>query len=254
MGLVVAEGWFEARDVGDGVSLIEETHVHPYMRCNIWLVRGRDRDLLIDSGSGLRRLRGDPVLGGRPVVAAATHIHFDHVGCLHEFDDRRAHEAEADDFAEMRDAVTLAPMFRAFDDPVSALPHAGWTPAGYRIEPAPITDRLQDGDRIDLGDRVLTVLHLPGHSPGSVGFFEEATGLLFSGDALYEGDVYDNLPCSEVATYEATMRRLLALPIRLGHGGHGPSFDEARKNELAADYLAGRRRQGCPQAWLDTLV
>ena len=44
-----------------------------------------------------------------------------------------------------------------------------------------------------------------------------------------------------------TMERLRELDIRIGHGGHCASFDRARKDVLVEEYLAGRRRQGCPQ-------
>ena len=245
--MLVAEDWYEQRDVGDEVALITERHVHSWARCNIWYVRGRDRDLLIDSGSGLRPL--SPVLprtAGRPVLAVATHIHFDHVGALHEFSDRRAHPAEAPYYATMPDRETLAPVFRALEDPVAALPHPGWRAADYRVEPAPIDITLDDGAIIDLGDRRLTVLHLPGHSPGSVGFFDERNGVLFSGDALYDGELLDGLERSDIEAYCGTMERLRSLAIRIGHGGHCASFDQARKDVLVAEYLAGRRRQGCP--------
>jgi len=43
---------------------------------------------------------------------------------------------------------------------------------------------VRDGDIIDLGDRAFEVLHLPGHSPGSIALFEAATKTLFSGDAI----------------------------------------------------------------------
>ena len=171
--MVVAEHWYEHREIGDGVMLITEPHVHSWARCNIWYVRGRDRDLLIDAGSGLRPL--SPVLprsAGRPVLAVATHIHFDHVGALHEFASRCAHASEAPHYATMPDHETLAPVFRTLQDPVSALPHAGWDAASYRLQPAPIDVVLDEGAVIDLGDRQFTVLHLPGHSPGSIGFLD----------------------------------------------------------------------------------
>jgi hypothetical protein len=38
------------------------------------------------------------------------------------------------------------------------------------------------------------------------------------------------------------MQRLLDLPIRIGHGGHGPSFDRARMREIASSYLRRRER------------
>ena len=246
--LEVAETWYRSRELGDGVTLIWEPHVHPFARCNIWYVRGQERDLLIDSGLGLRPLM--PVLPrspGRPLVAVATHAHFDHIGALHECPDRRAHTAEADGYADMLDSLTLAPLFRELAEPVTALPYDSWRAASFRIAAAPVHAALGEGDRIDLGDRVFTILSLPGHSPGSIGLFDERAGVLFSGDALYDGELIDDFPSSKVEHYRATMERLNALDIRVGHGGHGPSFDAARKRVLVRDYLAGKRQQGCPQ-------
>jgi glyoxylase-like metal-dependent hydrolase (beta-lactamase superfamily II) len=245
--MIVAENWYERREVGDGVVLVTEPYVHSWARCNIWYVRGRDRDLLIDAGSGLRPL--SPVLqrvAGQPVLAVATHIHFDHVGALHEFPDRCAHAAEAPHYASMPDRETLAPVFRGLENAVTALPLAGWCPEHYRVEPAPIDVTLEDGEMIDLGDRQLTVLHLPGHSPGSIGFLDGRNGILFSGDALYDGELLDALERSDIESYIRTMHRLRLLDIRIGHGGHCASFDRARKDVLVDEYLAGRRRQGCP--------
>ena len=86
MTLRVADQWYESRTLHDGVTLIRETHVHPDLRCNIWHLRGRDRDLLIDSGLGLVSLRDEmSQLLDREVLAVASHTHFDHIGCHHEF-------------------------------------------------------------------------------------------------------------------------------------------------------------------------
>ena len=43
--------------MADGVTLIHEPWIKPFFRCNIWHVRGRDRDLLFDSGLGHVSLR-----------------------------------------------------------------------------------------------------------------------------------------------------------------------------------------------------
>src|SRR5215468_3942896 len=94
--LKVATSWFERRTMGEGVTWIWEPHVTPFIRCNIWHVRGRDRDLIIDTGSGLCPLKPSLAeLIGKPVTAVATHIHYDHVGGLHEFDQRMMHRIEA---------------------------------------------------------------------------------------------------------------------------------------------------------------
>ncbi len=86
------------------------------------------------------------------------------------------------------------------------------------------------------------MLHLPGHSPGSVGLWERATGVLFSGDAVYDGPLLDELDGSDIDAYSATMRRLRDLPVTVVHGGHEPSFGRERLVEICDSYLAARRR------------
>ncbi len=82
------------------------------------------------------------------------------------------------------------------------------------------------------------MLHLPGHSPGSIGLWEAATGALFSGDAIYDGPLLDDLPGSDVAAYRRTMQRLLTLPVQVVHAGHDPSFGPERLHQLVGAYLA----------------
>ena len=73
---------------------------------------------------------------------------------------------------------------------------------------------VDEGDEIDLGDRRLTVLHLPGHTPGETGLWEEATRTLFSGDCVYEsGVLLDELPESDIPDYVRSMERLREIPF-----------------------------------------
>ena len=107
------------------------------------------------------------------------------------------------------------------------------------MTPATPTALLHEGDLLDLGDRVFTVLHLPGHSPGSIGLWEAETGILFSGDAVYrDGPLLDALPGSDVDAYIRTMHRLRDLPVRTVHGGHDPSFGRPRLLEVVEAYVA----------------
>ena len=89
--------WYRIRTLDDGVSRILEAHVAADWRCNIWHVRGRDRDLIIDTGLGLQPIAKDiMMLAERPVIALCTHSHHDHAGGLCQFETRLGHAAEAD--------------------------------------------------------------------------------------------------------------------------------------------------------------
>jgi glyoxylase-like metal-dependent hydrolase (beta-lactamase superfamily II) len=238
MRMATAESWYEVTALGEGVTHIHEPFIHPFYRCNIWHVRGRDRDLLIDSGMGVVSLRSQvAALAERPVLALASHTHFDHIGNHHEFAERLAHPAEAELMAHPDRAGTLADIY-VKDDIFTALPPVpGWRAELYEVEPAPATRLVSEGDVLDLGDRHLEVMHLPGHSPGSIGLWEERTGILFSGDAIYDGELIDDAYHSDLDDYIRTMRRLRDMPATIVHGGHFPSFGRERLRELAQAFL-----------------
>jgi len=253
MTLPIARRWFDLERLSDGITRIWEPHVIRVMQCNIWHVRGRDRDLLIDTGMGIASLHeAAQHLFDKALTAVATHTHLDHVGSLHEFPDRIVHVDEAEtllrpseNFSMLRgehSVELIASLERAgYEvDPcfVTSLPHADFDLSNFRCPPAPATRLVTEGDRIDLGDRVFEVLHLPGHSPGSIGLWEAASGILFSGDAIYDGPLLDALPGSDVEAYRRTMHRLLALPVTAVHAGHDPSFGRERLQALARAYLA----------------
>jgi glyoxylase-like metal-dependent hydrolase (beta-lactamase superfamily II) len=237
MEIASADSWYRTAPAGDGLTHIWEPHVKEFYRCNIWHLRGRDRDLLIDSGMGVVSLRDRVALvAERPLLAVASHSHFDHIGSHHEFADRAVHAAEADIMASPGRAESLADIY-VTDAMFTALPPGGYSSEAYEVTPAPATQLLADGEVIDLGDRHLMVIHTPGHSPGSIALWEEASGILFSGDAVYDGPLVDDNYHSDADAYVATMERLLAIPARVVHGGHFPSFDGKRLRVLIRRYL-----------------
>jgi glyoxylase-like metal-dependent hydrolase (beta-lactamase superfamily II) len=256
MAFPLADRWFDRRRVDDDVTLIWEPHVIELMRCNIWHVKGSRRDLIIDTGMGVASLV-DALedLLDKPVTAVATHGHDDHIGSHHEFDDVIVHPAEAHRLT-VPTLTSLDPVVAwgeagvdglrrsgyVMDDPyfVTALP-AGVTLDGFRQQSSRVTQLVEEGDIIDLGNRHFEVLHLPGHSPGSIGLWDEATCTLFSGDAIYDGPLLDELHDSDIEQYCVTMERLLRLPVDVVHAGHDPSFGRARLREIATAYLDRRR-------------
>ena len=242
--LIAHDRWYETIAMAGGVTLIHEPWIKPFFRCNMWHVRGRDRDLLFDSGLGHVRLaKHVSLLSGRPLLCVASHTHFDHIGSHHEFADRAVHGAEAHILADPRNDWTLADRY-ATDEMFDALPE-GWVSAAYRIEPAPAGRILADGDIIDLGDRAFAVIHTPGHSPGGIGLYEQKTGIFLSGDIVYDGPLIDDCYHSNIDDYLATMERLRTLRCSVIHGGHFPSFGPVRLGQLIDLYISGKRQAGC---------
>jgi glyoxylase-like metal-dependent hydrolase (beta-lactamase superfamily II) len=247
----VAERWYEHETLEDGVFRITEPNVDPFLRANLFLVRGRDRDLLVDAGLGLASIREQlATLFDGPVVAVATHRHFDHTGGLHEFDEVVVHRDDADavsnaeGFASLRIEDYPPEELSGYEPPPSlltALPRDGFDPASYAVTPVTPTRVVEEGDEIDLGDRRFEVLHLPGHAPGEIGLWEADTRTLYSGDCVYEsGVLLDELPESDVPAYVRSMIRLRDFPVRVVHGGHDDSFGRERLLELIDEYVRAR--------------
>lgn len=238
MRIVTPEQWFEVRPLADGVKLIHEPFIKPFYRCNLWHISGRDRDVLVDTGSGVVSLRQQlPWLTERPLLAVASHSHFDHIAGHHEFSERLAHPAEADIMADPRNDLTLADL--CIGDPMfDAHPGCPLCYEEYRVKAAPVTRLIDEGDVLDLGDRVLEVLHTPGHSPGGICLWEAASGTLFSGDIIYDGPLIEDAYHSNLEQYRASLERLQNLPVRTVHGGHFPSFSGERLRAMIHDWLA----------------
>ena len=236
--------WYRVRPLADGVTWIDEPHIREFFRCNMWHVRGRDRDMLVDSGMGVVPLRRwVPLVTERALDAVASHTHFDHIGAHHEFDCRLCHAAEAEILANPTRANTLAEDY-VTDEIFTALPPAPYSSTRYGLRAAPATRILQDGDIIDLGDRAFEVIHTPGHSAGGIALWEAASGILFSGDIVYDGPLIEGESAKEQADYAASMERLQQLPVRIVHGGHFPSYSGARHRAMIEAWLRARDARG----------
>lgn len=251
--LPVAEQWFASRAVIEDLTVLWEPHVSALLRANIWCLRSRGINLVIDSGLGVASLRRSrPDLFGGDCTLVVTHAHLDHMGSAYEFEQCWAHPAEQLGTPRPgtlhRDA--LGAILGLEIDPatpgllINALPHPAYDPDDYTLVGANVTRELQDGDLIELPGHTLTVLHLPGHTAGSIALYEPESRALFSGDVVYELDpgerLLDCLHGSDVDAYVASMQRLLDLDVDVVHPGHGESFDGARLRALARDYLRFR--------------
>lgn len=232
--------WFETTAVAHGITRIREPYVHEFFRANLYRIEGRDFDIQLDFGMGLRPLTEVSLADAKPVLAIASHAHVDHVGSFHLYGRRAGHRLEAHTFSVMDDPGTLASRFVALEGAVTKLPSAGWVATDYSLQQAPLTEFLGEGDVVDLGSRRFTILHLPGHSPGSIALLDEFNGDFFSADAIYDEGLVDDIPGADVETYLGTMQRLAELDVATVYAGHGEVMDKAQMQRVARGYIRSK--------------
>ena len=178
------------------------TPVHPGTLTAINVVAG-SRLAIVDTGipesAGSLVLPYLARLGRRPDEIAAiivTHGHGDHFGSNQELK-----------------RLSGAPIMIHEADAPSLERLAHWRDTSYNPGPADV--RLRDGQVIEVGDRRLEIVHLPGHTPGSIGVYLRDQGVLFSGDAL-QGlgtDVQHLALYTDPDAYVATVEKALRMGI-----------------------------------------
>ncbi len=205
----VATDWFEVYRAADGVFAIAEPY--QFQEVISYLIVGSDRALMFDTGLGLVPIR--PVveqLTKLPVEVLNSHTHFDHVGGNAEFDRIAAMDtpytlANARGFAHDALAGEVAAKSFCKGPPKDA------DTAGFRTRPWTKARSVAGGDRIDLGGRVLEVLHVPGHTPDALALLDRGNGLLWTGDSYYDGTIWLYVPETNLDDYERSIASLAAL-------------------------------------------
>jgi glyoxylase-like metal-dependent hydrolase (beta-lactamase superfamily II) len=91
----------------------------------------------------------------------------------------------------------------------------GVSEAKHRTQPFSITDRIADGDVVDIGGRQLEILHIPGHTPDSIALLDRDAGYLWSGDSFYEGPIWLFFPETDLVAYRASVAKLAAVAAGL---------------------------------------
>lgn len=204
---------------------MEKLKISP-LRKNLWaldevgktvmyLINGKSRALLIDTGFGLCDLKQTvrELCGEKELIVVNTHGHLDHDWgnnqfervCIGRYDEPDAHHKP--DAQEMEQVAKA--FFERYLEEGGSL--EGWNPG-----PAPKVLALEENDEIDLLDYRLKVFETPGHSLGSIALFEEREGWLFTGDSMLTWEVWGQLERSAtLAVYGKSMRKLARMQDRV---------------------------------------
>lgn len=141
-----------------------------------------------------------------------THLHIDHA-----IGDKYVHDLfNAPVFAHRED-LFLGKRLRQ---------QAGQFGIAARVEDVSVNSFLHDGEEIRIGNGVLKVIHVPGHSPGGVALYDAEDSFLISGDSLFAGSVgRTDLPGGSMDDLIRAIRtKLLTLPDNtIVYPGHGPA-------------------------------
>lgn len=211
--------WFTTDRIDDDTYIISEYRHYEETHC--YLLIGKKRCLLIDTGLGICDISEEvKKMTDKPVTAVATHIHWDHIGGLIYYTDFYAHEAETV-WLSGKFPLPLEAVKKMVTDRCD-LPE-GFDINSYNIFQGKPSRLLNDGDTIDLGGWIITVLYTPGHSPGHMCLFEAKRGFL-SGDLVYKGTLFANYPSTDPNAYLESLEKVAALSAKCVFPGHH-SFD-----------------------------
>ena len=145
-----------------------------------FLLAGTQRALLIDSGMTVRNAREiAESLTPLPLSLLNTHADRDHIGSNAQFETFYMHPLEEENYRRGGGAGTLIP--------------------------------IEEGDTLELGDRPLRIVHLPGHTPGSVAVLDVRNRVLISGDPIQtNGRIYMFGAHRDLMRYVQSLERLQA--------------------------------------------
>ena len=151
-----------------------------------------------------------------------THLHVDHITSARWLADKTG--------ADVCGSALDNPLGQELPDQVAHFR------INIEVEPLTVDRNLEDGDTLQLGDEIIQVLHVPGHSPGGLAFYLPQSALLISGDTIFNGSVgRTDLWGGDMAQLINSIReKILPLPdetvIASGHGPTTTVADEKRFN------------------------
>ena len=208
--------WFTIDQIDEETYIISEYRHWEESHC--YLLNGSKYSLLIDTGLGIGDIHEQVnKLTNNPVIAIATHIHWDHIGGHKFFPTFYAHEHELN-WLNGEFPLTIEQIKDMVVDRCD-LPD-GYDVNKYDFFQGKPTRVLRNNEVINIGDRAVQVIHTPGHSPGHMCFWEKERGYLFTGDLVYKDTLFAYFPSTDPEAYLKSLEQVSALPVKHVFPGH----------------------------------
>jgi len=187
------------------------------LNTNVYFLTSQEEAVVVDPAPGsLKKISA--LLEERGVKLTAvwiTHSHWDHVADCRGF----------------VDSYTIHVYVHKLDADNLTHPGSDGIPSWVLVQPVENVTFVADGEKLKCGDQEWTVIHTPGHSLGSVCFYNEREGKLISGDTLFRGTMGKvSFPTSDPDLMNETLLKLSQLPPETEvYPGHGPSTSIRRE-------------------------
>ncbi len=173
---------------------------------------GEERNLLIDTGTGIKSIRHIlEEIDNKPIDVILTHGHWDHLGNIHEFEDVYVHK---NDLKWVKDGLPI-PEAHILKMMLKDVPEAYLE--GFNFQGL-THDNPKDISEFEF--KGLTFIHTPGHSPGSISIYDKQRKILFSGDVIYKGTIYCHYESTDPKDLYDSVKTLKQLDIERIMSGH----------------------------------
>ncbi|MGL5352014.1 MAG: MBL fold metallo-hydrolase [Clostridium sp.] len=204
------DSWFTIEKIDDVTFAISE-YGH-WEKVHSYLLIGTKYALLIDTGLGIGNIKKEvDKLTSLPIKVITTHCHWDHIGGHKYFKDINIHE---NDEAWIKKGLPI---------PVNSIKESilkeeftkviprEFNINNYIVYTCKTVGIVKDNDVINIGEREISVIHTPGHSPGHICLYEEEKGFLYTGDLIYLGTLYAFYPSTSPKDFKDSIDRISSI-------------------------------------------
>jgi len=187
-------------------------------------------DTAVDSGTGLNFTRMYQLLKASQIdpksikTVVNTHAHYDHIGGNGYFLNAKTAMHEED-----------APALESADAELCMVDYFDG-----KLKPRAVDTKLKAGDVLKMGNYSFQVIHVPGHTPGSICLYDSSKKLLISGDVVFADAVGRvDLPGSDPEAMQASIDALAKLKVDKILPGHGEPVQSGGSSVIARLAKAG---------------